>query len=97
MKFLDSFRKLFSKKANEEEKKERVEQVQKTTGHNLNAKIQADIKKEKEKEKLTIEDFDKANEEAKEKEMRELIEKKRRQTKKEDEAKKRNKTLSSNF
>ena len=92
MKFLDSFRRLFSKK---EEQEKRVKQVQKTTGQNLNAKIQADIKKEK--EKLTIEDFDKANEEAKEKEMRELIEKKRRQTIKEDEAKKRNKTLSSNF
>ena len=94
MKFLDSFRRLFSKK---EEQKERIEQVQKTAGQNLNAKIQADIKKEKTKEKLTIEDFDRENEEAKEKEMRELIEKKRQQTKKEDEAKKRSKTLSSNF
>ena len=94
MKFFDSFRNLFSKK---EEQKERIEQVQKTAGQNLNAKIQADIKKEKTKEKLTIEDFDRENEEAKEKEMRELIEKKRQQTKKEDEAKKRSKTLSSNF
>ena len=93
MKFLNSFRRLFSKK---EEQKKRVKQVQKTTGQNLNAKIQADIKKEKEKEKLTIEDFDKENKEAKEKEMRELIEKKR-QTIKADEDKKRNKTLSSNF
>ena len=97
MKFLESFRKLFGKKAKEEEKEERVEQVQKVAGQNLNAKIQADIRKEKAKEKLTIEDFDKSDTEAKEKVMRELIEKKRRQTKKEDEAKKRNKTLSSNF
>jgi len=44
-----------------------------------------------------IEDFDKENKEAKEKEMRELIEIKRRQTIKADEAKKKNKTLSSNF
>ena len=94
MKFFDSFRNLFSKK---EEQKERIEQVQKTAGQNLNAKIQADIKKEKTKEKLTIEDFDRENEEAKEKEMRELIQIKRRQTIKADEAKKRNKTLSSNF
>ena len=103
MKFLDSFRKLFSKKAKEEEKEKRVKQVQKVTGQNLNAKIQADIKKEKEQyrestiQKLTIEDFDKENKEAKEKEMRELIEIKRRQTIKADEAKKKNKTLSSNF
>ena len=97
MKFFDSFRNLFNKKAKEEEKEKWIEQVQKVTGQNLNAKIQADIKKEKSKEKLTIEDFDRENEEAKEKEMRELIEKKRQQTKKEDEAKKRNKTLSSNF
>ena len=97
MKFLDSFRKLFSKKAKEEEKEERVEQVQKVAGQNLNAKIQADIRKEKEKKKLTIEDIDKANEEAKEKEMRVLIEKKRREQEKADLAKKHNKTLSSNF
>ena len=97
MKFLDSFRKLFSKKAKEEEKEERVEQVQKVAGQNLNAKIQADIRKEKEKKKLTIEDIDKANEEAKEKEMRVLIEKKRREQEKEDMVKKQNKTLSSNF
>ena len=97
MKFLDAFRKLFSKKAKEEEKEERVEQVQKVAGQNLNAKIQADIRKEKEKKKLTIEDIDKANEEAKEKEMRVLIEKKRREQEKEDMVKKQNKTLSSNF
>ena len=97
MKFLDSFRKLFSKKAKEEEKEERVEQVQKVAGQNLNAKIQADIRKEKEKKKLTIEDIDKANEEAKEKEMRVLIEKKRREQEKADMVKKQNKTLSSNF
>ena len=40
--------------------------------------------------KLTIEDIDKANEEAKEKEMRGLIEKKREETKKADLAKKHN-------
>ena len=97
MKFLESFRKLFGKKAKEEEKEERVEQVQKVAGQNLNAKIQADIRKEKEKKKLTIEDIDKANEEAKEKVMRELIEKKRREQEKADEAKKRHKTLSTNF
>ena len=93
MKFLDSFKNLFKKKEDGTEK--RRQEIE----HSLHAKI----KKEKEKyrestmKKLKIEDFDKENEEAKEKEMRELIEKKRQQTKKEDEAKKRNKTLSSNF
>ena len=91
MKFLDSFRKLFSKKEDGTEK--RREQIEQS----LNAKILKDIKKEKAKKRLTIEDFDRFNQEEKEKEMRELIEKKRTKQKKEDMAKKRNKTLSSNF
>ena len=93
MKFLDFFKKLFSKQEDETEK--RRQEIE----HSLHAKI----KKEKEKyrestmKKLSIEDIDKENEEAKEKEMRELIEKKRREQEKVDLAKKRNKTLSSNF
>jgi hypothetical protein len=93
MSLLESFRKLFSKKEDETEK--RRQEIE----HSLHAKI----KKEKEKyrestmKKLSIEDIDKKNEEAKEKEMRELIEKKRRKQEKEDMAKKRNKTLSTNF
>ena len=93
MKFLDFFKKLFSKKEDETEK--RRQEIE----HSLHAKI----KKEKEKyrestmKKLSIEAIDKKNEEAKEKEMRELIEKKRREQEKVDLAKKRNKTLSSNF
>ena len=55
------------------------------------------MEKEKAKKRLTIEDFDRFNQEEKEKEMRELIEKKRTEQKKEDMAKKRNKTLSANF
>ena len=92
MKFLDSFRQLFQKEEPEgtEEKRQQIER-------SLDAKIKADMKKEKAKKRLTIEDFDRINEEAKEKEMRELIEKKRKEQKKEDMAKKRNKTLSSNF
>ena len=46
---------------------------------------------------MTIHDFDRFDEDKKEKEMRELIEKKRREQEKVDLAKKRNKTLSSNF
>ena len=92
MKFLDSFRKLFSKKRVEgtEEKRQKIERT-------LNAKILKDIKKEKAKKRLTIEDFDRFNQEEKEKDMRKLIEKKRTKQKKEDMAKKRNKTLSANF
>ena len=72
MKFLDSFKKLFSKKESEgtEEKRQKIERT-------LNAKILKDMEKEKD--------------------MRELIEKKREETKKADLAKKHNKTLSSNF
>ena len=92
MKFLDSFKRLFSKKGDEgtEEKRKQIERT-------LNAKILADMKKEKAKKRLTIEDFDRFNQEEKEKDMRELIEKKRKEQKKEDMAKKRNKTLSANF
>ena len=92
MKFLDSFRKLFSKKRDEgtEEKRQKIERT-------LNAKILKDMEKEKAKKRLTLEDFDRFNQEEKEKDMRELIEKKREETKKADLAKKHNKTLSSNF
>ena len=92
MNFLDSFRQLFRKEEPEgtELKRQQIER-------SLDAKIKADMKKEKAKKRLTIEDFDRINEEAKEKEMRELIEKKRKEQKKEDMAKKRNKTLSLNF
>ena len=91
MKFLDSFKSLFIKKEDGTEK--RREQIEQS----LNAKILKDIKKEKAKKRLTIEEFDRFNQEEKEKEMRELIEKKRTKQKKEDMAKKRNKTLSANF
>ena len=92
MKFLDSFRKLFSKKGDEgtEEKRQKIERT-------LNAKILKDMEKEKAKKRLTLEDFDRFNQQEKEKDMRELIEKKREETKKADLAKKHNKTLSSNF
>ena len=92
MKFLDSFKKLFSKKVDEgtEEKRQKIERT-------LNAKILKDMEKEKAKKRLTLEDFDRFNQQEKEKDMRELIEKKREETKKADLAKKHNKTLSSNF
>jgi len=92
MKFLDSFKSLFSKKKPEgtEEKRQQIERT-------LNAKILKDMEKEKAKKRLTIEDFDRFNQQEKEKDMRELIEKKRKEQKKEDMAKKRNKTLSANF
>ena len=92
MKFLDSFKKLFSKKGDEgtEEKRQKIERT-------LNAKILKDMEKEKAKKRLTLEDFDRFNQQEKEKDMRELIEKKREETKKADLAKKHNKTLSSNF
>ena len=92
MKFLDSFKKLFSKKESEgtEEKRQNIERT-------LNAKILKDMEKEKAKKRLTLEDFDRFNQQEKEKDMRELIEKKRREQEKEDMAKKTNKTLSSNF
>ena len=69
MKFLDSIKKLFSKKRDEgtEEKRLKIERT-------LNAKILKDMEKEKAK-KMTVHDFEK---EEKEKEMRRLIEKKRK-------------------
>ena len=96
MKFLDSFKKLFSKKGDEgkEEKRQQIER-------SLNAKILKDMNKEKAKKRLTIEDFDRFNQEDKEKDARELIAIKREQKKKEkfakESAKKKLKTLSSNF
>ena len=96
MKFLDSFRKLFSKKESEgtEQRRQQIER-------SLNAKILADMEKEKAKKRLTIEDFDRFNQEEKEKDARELIAIKREQKKKEkfakNSAKKNLKTLSSNF
>ena len=96
MKFLDSFRKLFSKKESEgtEEKRQKIERT-------LNAKILKDMNKEKAKKRLTIEDFDRFNQEEKEKDARELIAIKREQKKKEkfakESAKKKLNTLSSNF
>ena len=92
MKFLDSFKKLFSKKESEgtDQRRQQIER-------SLDAKIKADMKKEKAKKRLTLEDFDRFNQQEKEKDMRELIEKKREETKKADLAKKHNKTLSSNF
>ena len=93
MSLLESFRKLFKKKEDGTEKKRQE----------IESSLHAKIKKEKEKyrestlKKLSIEAIDKKNEEAKEKEMRQLIEKKRREQEKVDLAKKRNKTLSSNF
>ena len=55
------------------------------------------MNKEKAKKRLTIEDFDRINQEEKEKDMRELIEKNRRKQEKQAMWKKRNKTLSTNF
>ena len=93
MKFLDSFKKLFSKKGDEgtEEKRQKIERT-------LNAKILKDMEKEKAK-KMTVHDFEK---EEKEKEMRRLIEKKRKERLQKEKAakgsaKKKLKTLSSNF
>ena len=96
MKFLDSFRKLFSKKESEGTEKRR-EQIERS----LNAKILKDIKKEKAKKKLTIHDFDRFNKEEKEKDARELIAMKREQNQKEkfakESAKKKMNKLTSNF
>ena len=93
MKFLESFRNLFKKK--EDGTENRRQEIEKS--------LHAKIKKERERyrestmKKLKLEDIDKANVEAKEKEMRVLIEKKRMEQKKEDLVKKQNKTLSTNF
>ena len=96
MKFLDSFRKLFSKKEDGTEK--RREQIERT----LNAKILADMEKEKAKKKLTLENFDKFKKQENEKEARKLIEVKRKERLQKEKAskqsaKKKLKTLSSNF
>ena len=93
MKFLDSFKKLFGKKESEGTEKRR-EQIERS----LDAKIKSDMKKEKAK-KMTVHDFEK---EEKEKEMRRLIEKKRKERLQKEKAakgsaKKKLKTLSSNF
>ena len=96
MKFFDSFKKLFGKKESKgtEQRRQQIER-------SLDAKIKADMKKEKAKKRLTIEDFDRFNEEEKEKDARELIAIKREQKKREkfakNSAKKKLKTLSSNF
>ena len=92
MNFLDSFRQLFRK-----EEPEGTEQKRQQIERSLNAKILADMKIEKAKKRLTLEDFDRFNQQEKEKDMRELIEKKRKEQEKEVMAKKRNKTLSTNF
>ena len=93
MNFLDSFRKLFSKKEPEgtEAGRQKIERT-------LSAKILKDIKKEKAK-KMTIHDFEK---EDKEKEMRRLIEKKRKEREAKEiaakeSAKKKLNRLTSNF
>ena len=93
MNFLDSFKNLFKKK------EDGTEQRRQEIENSLHAKIKIEKQKYREStmKKLTIEDIDKANVEAKEKEMRVLIEKKRREQEKEDMVKKHNKTLSSNF
>ena len=95
MSLLDFFKILFSKKEPEgtEEKRQQIERT-------LNAKILADMEKEKAKKRLTIEDIDRFNQEEKEKDARELIAMKRKERlmkEKSKMAKKRNKTLSSNF
>ena len=87
MKFLDSFKILFSKK---EPEVIRIEKVKKVIGRNLSAKIKADIKKDKEAE------------EEKEKDARQLISMKRKERIQKEiaaksSAKKKLKTLSSNF
>ena len=93
MEFLDSFKNLFKKKEDGTEK--RRQEIE----NSLHAKIKIERQKYREStmKKLKLEDIDKANVEAKEKEMRVLIEKKRMEQKKEDLVKKQNKTLSTNF
>ena len=96
MKFLDSFRQLFRKEEPKgtEEKRQQIER-------SLDAKILADMKKEKAKKRLTLEDFDRVNQEEKEKDARELIAMKREQNQKEKfakaSAKKKLNKLTSNF
>ena len=96
MKFLDSFKSLFSKKESEgtDQRRQQIER-------SLDAKIKADMKKEKAKKRLTIEDFDRFNQQEKEKDARELIAIKREQNQKEkfakESAKKKLNKLTSNF
>ena len=80
-------------------KEDGTEQRRQEIEHSLHAKIRKEREKYREStmKKLKLVDIDKANEEAKEKEMRVLIEKKRREQEKADMVKKQNKTLSSNF
>ena len=97
MKFLYSLKKLFSKKESEE-----TEEMRQQIKRSLDAKIKADIKKEKAKNKLKIEDFDRFNQEEIEKDARELIAMKRKERLQKEKAlkqsaKKKLKTLSSNF
>ena len=87
MSLLESFKSLFSKK---EPEVIRIEKVKKVIGRNLSAKIKADIKKEQEAE------------EENEKEARQLISIKRKERIQKEKAsknsaKKKLKTLSSNF
>ena len=95
MGFLESFRHLFKKK--EDGTEQRRQQIERS----LNAKIKADMKKEKAKKRLTLEDFDRFNQEEKEKDARELIAIKREQKKREkfaeESAKKKLNKLTSNF
>ena len=95
MNFLDSFKSLFSKK--EDGTEQRRQQIERS----LDAKIKADLKKEKAKKRLTIEDFDRFNQQEKEKDARELIAMKREQNQKEKfakaSAKKKMNKLTSNF
>ena len=74
MKFLESFKRLFSKKESEgtDQRRQQIER-------SLDAKIKADMKKEKAKKRLTIEDFDRFNQEEKEKDARQLISMKRKE------------------
>ena len=100
MKFIESFRKLFNKKESEgtKEKRQKIERT-------LNAKILKDIKKEKELLRFSTDaeaGFIDTSEEEKEKEMRRLIEKKRKERLEKEKAakksaKKKLNTLSSNF
>ena len=77
MKFLDSFKKLFSKK---EPEIIRVEKVKKVIGRNLSAKIKADIKKEKELPRFATDaETGFIDEEEKEKIARKLIDVKRKE------------------
>ena len=102
MNFLELFKRLFSKK---EPEVIRVEKVKKVIKQNLNAKIKADIKKQKELPRFATDaeaGFIDPIQEDNEKEMRRLIEKKRKERLAKERAarastKKKLKPLSSNF